>query len=233
MDGVEHQVELHDRSSAEPVDEQKHVSLRVVVEIGQDGRNHLLCNIIGGGELDPAASGLTVNAYSHFHFIFANSECRLPSGRHGTACQCDPHRARTRVGSVAQRLQGREIGSGFRCCTCYFLDDEGSGHPAPSSRIKRVFYRDIVVRNDSFGFAGVHLSCHVEIHDIAFVILDDEKNASAVIHCIGCGKYLIGRGRGEHLSRAGCIEHAQSDKTRMQRFVPRTAARNQRDLPFF
>ena len=70
----------------------------------------------------------------------------------------------------------------------------------------------------------------VEVHHVARVILDDEEHAAAVLHRTRRRFHLIGHGAGEHFARTGGIEHTQTDKTAVQRFVARATARNERDL---
>ena len=64
----------------------------------------------------------------------------------------------------------------------------------------------------------------VEIHHIAFVVLDDEEDAGAGVDGLRGLDHLVGRRRGEDLAGAGGIEHAAADKARMQRLMARTAA---------
>ena len=78
--------------------------------------------------------------------------------------------------------------------------------------------------------AGEHLRRHLEVHDVAGVVLDDEQDAGAAVDRRGRGEHLIRRGRREHLTGAGGIEHAIADEAGVQGLVAGAAAGNQRHL---
>ena len=75
-----------------------------------------------------------------------------------------------------------------------------------------------------------HLGGHLEIHHVAFVVLDDESMPAPVSTASAAADHLVGRRRGEHLAGAGGIEHAVADEAGMQRLVTGAAAGNQRNL---
>ena len=55
----------------------------------------------------------------------------------------------------------------------------------------------------------------------------------AAVDRLGGGQHLVGRRRGEHLARAGGVQHAEADEAGMQRLVAGAAAGDQRDLARF
>ena len=75
-----------------------------------------------------------------------------------------------------------------------------------------------------------HFRGHLEVHHVAFIVLDDEQHAGALIDGLRRGDHLVGHGRGEDLAGAGGVEHAWPDEPRVQGLVARAAAGNQRHL---
>jgi hypothetical protein len=89
-----------------------------------------------------------------------------------------------------------------------FLDDQRPGDAAPPSRISRGLDGDIVVGDDNCAAAFGHLRRHLEVHHVAFVILDDQDHACALIDRLDRGDDLIRRRRGKDLSWARRVQHA-------------------------
>ena len=77
---------------------------------------------------------------------------------------------------------------------------------------------------------GGHLGRHLEVHDVAGVVLHDVQHAGAPVDELGRLEHLVGRRRGEDLARAGGVEHAETDEAAVQRLVPGPAAGDQPDL---
>ncbi len=140
------------------------------------------------------------------------------------------HRARLPVHALPQRLKFAPRHAHFSGGADDLLHDQRSGDAAPPRRIGRGFDRDIVVGDDRGATALGHFRRHLEVHDVAFVILDDEDDACALIDRLDRRDHLIRRRRGEDLSRAGRVQHAEADESGMQWFVPRTAAGDERDF---
>ena len=194
------------------------------------GRDHLVGDRIGRRELDAPAAGLAVDADAHLHLVLAEREGRLAGGRHGAARERHAHRARAGVDPVAERLEIGEAPPLLRCGTDDLLDDQGAGDTAATGRIGRGLDGDVVIGDDLHDLAAGHLGGHVEIHDVAFVVLDDEEDAGAAVDRLGRRDHLVGRRRGEDLAGAGGIEHAAADEAGVKRLVAGTAAGDQRDL---
>src|SRR5882724_4531059 len=62
---------------------------------------------------------------------------------------------------------------------------------APTGRVGRALDRHVVVRHHARDFSPGHFGSHCEIHHIAFVILDDEKHASAGVDGLRCLDHLV------------------------------------------
>ena len=78
--------------------------------------------------------------------------------------------------------------------------------------------------------ALAELGGHLEVHDVAGVVLDDVQHPGAAVDRLGRLEHLVGRGRGEHLARARRVEHAPADEPAVHRLVARAAARDDPDL---
>src|SRR5207245_3426938 len=76
------------------------------------------------------------------------------------------------------------------------------------------------------------LGRHLEVHDVAGVVLDDEEPAVAAIDRAGSGDDLVGRRRGEDLPRASGVEHPIANEAGVKRLVATAAARDEGDLVF-
>ena len=74
------------------------------------------------------------------------------------------------------------------------------------------------------------LGRHLEVQDVAGVVLDDVQDAGAAVDGAGGGLHLVRHGRGEDVAGGGRVEHAQADEPAVQRFVTGAAARDQGDL---
>ena len=60
---------------------------------------------------------------------------------------------------------------------------------------------------------------HVEVHDVARVILDDVDDAGSAVDGLRRLEHLVRRGGGEDLARTGRVEHPRADKATMHRLV--------------
>src|SRR5699024_7377783 len=104
---------------------------------------------------------------------------------------------------------------------------------AAAGGVRTVLHRDVVVGDDrcdsDVGRLG-QFGGHLEVHDVARVVLDEVEYAASGVDGLRCGQHLVGNGRGEHLAGACGVEHACADEARVQRFVPRAAARHDADL---
>ena len=93
---------------------------------------------------------------------------------------------------------------------------------------------DVVVGDDGSTFTpavlGGHLGGHLEVHDVACVVLDDVQHAGAPVDELGRFVHLVGRRRREDLARARGVEHAETDEAAVERLVPGPAAGDQPDL---
>ena len=187
-------------------------------------------NRVGAGQGHAAAAWLAVYAHADFHLVHADLEGRFTCSGHGAGGQRHAHGCSGFVDRVAQRFQCSQCFAALGGSAQNFLHDQGAGHAAPPRGVSRVFHRHIVIDHHHGVFLVQHFGCHLEIHHVAGVVLDDEENASATVHGLRGIHHLVGCGRGEDLTRAGRVKHAVADKTGVQRLVPGTAAGDQCDL---
>jgi hypothetical protein len=130
----------------------------------------------------------------------------------------------------AELLQVRDAAPGFGRGANHFFDHERARDATPSRRIGRGLDRDVIIRNDRGATAVEHLGRHLEIHNVALVVLDDEQCSLALIDALDCSEHLVRRRSRENLAGTGGVQHAEADEAGMQRLMSRTAARDQRDL---
>jgi hypothetical protein len=176
---------------------------------------------------------LTVDAYAQLDLGVAQVEGGLAHGRGGAGAQPDAEGAAAGVDllghsrDLPQRCSGLGHGSGD------LLDeDRGTGAPA-ARRMDGVVHGDVVV--DQYGrhlyvLLGGELGGHLEVQDVARVVLHDVQHPGAAVHRRGGLDHLVGHGRGEDLPGTGRVEHAVPDEADVQWFVPGTSAGHQADL---
>ena len=79
----------------------------------------------------------------------------------------------------------------------------GADAAAPG-RVQGVLHGDVVVDHDRLdvgALGAAELGRHLEVHDVAGVVLDDVHDAGAAVDGLGRRLHLVGRGRGEDLAR--------------------------------
>lgn len=107
--------------------------------------------------------------------------------------------------------------------------------PTPSARgVERVLDGHVVVGDDGFhpdaALRGRHLRGHLEVHDVAGVVLDNVQDAGAGVHRGRGGHHLVGDGRGEDLAAARGVQHAEPDVAAVHRLVAGAAAGDESHL---
>ncbi len=91
---------------------------------------------------------------------------------------------------------------------------------------------DIVADDDSFDPVpvGGHFYRHLEVHDVAVIILDDEQASGTCVRLLYGAHDLVGRRRGKNMPDAGRIQHSLADKSDMHRLVTGAATGDECDL---
>src|SRR5262249_2717435 len=110
----------------------------------------------------------------------------------------------------------------------------GDAQAAAPGRPGAVLHSDVVVGDDRrdihAGLGGGELGGHVEVHDVAGVVLHDVQDPGATVDGLGRRQHLVRDGRGEHLAAAGGVQHAEPNQPGVHRLVPGTATGDQTDL---
>ena len=108
------------------------------------------------------------------------------------------------------------------------LGQDRGADAAASGGVQAVLHRHVVVddhRLDLDALVAGQLGRHLEVHDVAGVVLDDVQHAGAAVDGLRGRQHLVGRGRGEHLAGAGGVEHAHADEAAVHGLVAGAAAR--------
>ena len=92
-----------------------------------------------------------------------------------------------RRGHLGQRAAGLRVGAGD------LLEQHGHADAAAAGRVQRVLDGDVVVGDDrrDLDLAGDELRGHLEVQDVAGVVLDDVEHAGPAIDGAGGGLHLV------------------------------------------
>ena len=175
-----------------------------------------------------------MDADADLDLVLAELERRLAHGRDCAGGQCHAHAAPVRVDELGDIGHFRERAALLSGGTGDLLQEHGDPHAAPAGRIEAVLDRDIVIRNDGrdldTGLCSSELGGHLEVHDVAGVVLHDVQDAGAAVDALGRLEHLVGYRRGEDFTGAGSVQHSVADEPAVQWLVARPAARDQSDL---
>src|SRR5260370_31587464 len=109
---------------------------------------------------------------------------------------------------VGKSPQGSQVAPLFGSSAHDLFHDQRAGDAASSRRKSRGLHRDIVIGNDGRNRFPGHLARHVEVHDVALIILDDEQYAATGVRSLSGGEDEIRRRRGKHLTGTCGIQHS-------------------------
>ena len=163
----------------------------------------------------------------------ASVERRLARRRDGAGGQRDAERPGALVHLGGDGRDGGEVRALLGAGAGDLLHEHGGSHPAPPGRVEGVLHRDVVVDDDAGdldALVGRELGGHLEVQDVAGVVLHDVQHAGAAVDRRGGGQHLVGHRGGEDLAGAGRVEHAVADVPAVQRLVPGAAAGDEADL---
>ena len=229
-----HEVQLDQRRAAHAVDASRSSADPAKSRSARIGSTSCAAMSFAGGERLAMAARLAVDADPDLHLVVGQLEGRPARRRHGAARQRHAHRcgpapftgaarsataARSRPSSAAapddllQQHRERRRRGARRCRAC----------PAPRRR------RRSTTERTSMPSVGRELGGHLEVHHVAGVVLHDVQHARRRRRsaCVAASIWS-GRRRGEHLARAGRVEHPGADEPAVQRLVPGSAAGDQR-----
>ena len=104
---------------------------------------------------------------------------------------------------------------------------------SPARGVEAVLHRDVVVRHDGRDLDALALrevGRHLEVEDVARVVLDDVQDAGTAVDRLRRLQHLVRRGGGEDLPRACGVEHALAHESAVHGLVPRASAGDDSDL---
>ena len=159
-------------------------------------------------------------------------EGRRAGRRNDAGGQGEAHRAALAVDLRRRCRDVREGGTGLGLRAGDLLEQDRHADAPPARRVQRVLDRDVVVRDDrlDLDLAGHELGRHLEVQDVAGVVLDDVEDAGAAVDRPRGHLHLVRDRRGEDVAGARRVEHAEADEAAVHRLVARAAAGNEPDL---
>src|SRR5215208_2088899 len=215
-------VELHQRRAAHTVDHHGHLGAREIHGVTQDLLQHLIDNLVRRSYSLAFDARLAVDADADLHLILADIEDGLPTLWRGATRERHPHRAHVGVNALRKLLYACEIFPVVGRGTADLVHEDGACDAAPPARIRRVLDSDIIVGHDIVGldpFCLAELPCHLEVEDVARVVLDDVEDTGPAVHGLARFEHLVRRRARENGAGAGGVEHAWSHETAVGRLV--------------
>ena len=176
-----------------------------------------------------------MDADAQLHFVIGDLKRYLACRRHDARRERHPHAAAVCVDFLRQRRDRVEVRTGLSGAADDLLQQDRDTYATASGRVKAVLDRDIVVGDDRVHFGALstrQLRRHLEVHDVAGVVLDDVQDAGPAIDRRRRPRHLVGSRRGEHRTGTRRIEHAQADVAAVHRLVTAATARYQANLAF-
>ncbi len=113
------------------------------------------------------------------------------------------------------------------------LGQHRGAHAAASGGVEAVLDGHVVGDHDLLDHEPLvagKVGGHLEVHDVAGVVLHDVQHAGAAVDGLRRRQHLVGGRRGEDFARAGGVEHARADEPPVQRLVTGPAAGDDRHL---
>jgi hypothetical protein len=171
-----------------------------------------------------------MNADADLDLVFAQLEGRDAGCGYGAGGESNAHAAGCGIDAGAESDEVWQRHALFGGSAEDFLDHQRSGNPTTPDGVGRVVDRHVVINQNARDLALGHFRGHLEVHHVAFVVLDDQDDTCACVGRLDGGKDTVGSGRGENRAGNRGIEHPPSDKAGMQGFVARSAAGDECDF---
>src|SRR5215211_790282 len=220
-------VEFHQRRAAHAVDHHGHLGAGEIDGVAKDLLQHLIDDLVRRRDVLALDARLAVDADADLHLILADVEDGFPTLRRGAASQGHSHGAHVGVDALRKLLDPREVLAVVGRGAADLVHEYGARNTAPPAGVRRVLNGYIIVGDDVVGhylFGLGELPGHLEIEDVACVVLDDVEDPGPAVHGLARLEHLVrGRAR-EDRTGAGGVEHTRSDVTTVGRLVARAAA---------
>jgi hypothetical protein len=174
-----------------------------------------------------------VDADADLDLVLGEVERRLPRRRHRARGERHAHAAAGLVHPARHLGDGGEVAALLGRRARELLEQHGDADPAAPGGVEAVLDRHVVVRHhrhDLDALGRGQLGGHLEVHDVAGVVLHDVQHARAAVDPDRRGEHLVGHRRGEHLTRTRGVEHARADEPAVHGLVPGAAAGDEPDL---
>src|SRR6266581_434308 len=229
---VDH-VQLGERGAAHRVDERQHALAGGEAQVLDDRPGDAVGELVGALHLDALAARLAVDADADLDLVVAQVEGGRAGGRHGARAERQPHRADVVDHLLGQVGDAVEVGALLGLGADELLEQHGPADSAPALGVERVLDGHVVVDGDAGDLLAAvagQVGGHLEVHDVAGVVLDDVQHAGAAVDLVGGPFHLVGRWRGEHRAGTGGVEHAEPDEAAVHGLVAGATAADQADL---
>src|SRR6266568_6961489 len=229
---VDH-VQLGERGAAHRVDEHQHALAGGEAQVLDDRPGDAVGELVAALHLDALAARLAVDADADLDLVVAQVEGGRAGGRHGARGERQAHRADVVDHLLGQVGDAVEVGALLGLGAGELLEQHGPADPAPALGVERVLDGHVVVDGDAGDLLAAvagQVGGHLEVHDVAGVVLDDVQHAGAAVDLVGGPFHLVGRWRGEHRAGTGGVEHAEPDEAAAHGLVAGATAADQADL---
>jgi len=165
-----------------------------------------------------------VDADAHLHLVVGEVERRRADRRDGARRERHAHAATAVVDAPRDVGHQCQVSALLGGRARDLLDEHGDPDAAAPGREEAVLDRDVVVRHDGHHLGAVlgsgELGRHLEVHDVARVVLHDVQHTRTAVDEVVGGEHLVGGGGGEHLAGTGGVEHPPPDVPAVQGLVP-------------
>src|SRR5207248_5960104 len=107
------------------------------------------------------------------------------------------------------------------------LEHHGDPHASAPRGVQGILNRHVVVGNHRLDLDSVgprQVCCHIKVHHVAGVVLDDVKHAGATVDGLRGRLHLVGSRGGEYRAGTSGVEHARAHEPAVHRFMPGAAA---------
>src|SRR5215208_5746478 len=226
-------VELHEGRAAHAVDHDGDLGAAEIHGSAQDPAQELIHYLVSWLYLLAPDAWLAVDADPDLHLVFTDVEDGLAALWRDAARQSHPHRAHVGVDLLGELFDPRQVSAIVGGSAADLVHEDGARDTAPPAGVRRVLDRHVVVGYDVVGLYTLGLrqfSCHLEVEDVACVVLDHVEDARTAINGLGSLEHLLGRGAREDGASAGGVEHPRADVAAVGGLVAGAAAGDEGDL---
>ena len=202
--------------------------------VGEDGAHQPARDVLGAGQRLTVPARLAVDADADLHLVGGQVEGRPARGGNGAGGQRHTHGAAVLVDPVRDGGHRIQVASLLGGGTHDLLQQHRQADAPASRGVQRVLDGNVVGdhhRRHAHASVGGQLRRHLEVHDIARVVLHDVQPPRTRLSAGGGGQHLVGGRGGEHLAYASRIQHPGPDETAMQWLMAGATPGDHRDLP--